>query len=327
MWWVTNILPKLDSAVPIDDGPRTISDILDYYDRHGMSGLAERTANGYRAWFKPLKAEFGYLLCAKTLTQAETEPGHLRSAHIAEFLRKNRDDDGGYATHAKRKIATLSSAFNCVMELAIPWTSYNPCLGVKGRSKQDIRTRYIFDDELSAVWKSANKNAQLLIEWIYKTAQRYEDILRLGPNDIHEVDGKRYLINLASKTARRTGKKVFILIDVELQALIDRTIAARPRRIKMAKNLPFFLSEDGTPYTPEGIASSFERARDAAGIEDFQLKDLRAKAATDMYRAGRPLAEISTLLAHSTEEMTHRYIRQYNPTMVVANDSKVWRAA
>ena len=44
----------------------------------------------------------------------------------------------------------------------------------------------------------------------------------------------------------------------------------------------------------------FRRHIEAAGVKDFGLRDLRAKGATDMYRAGVNIRHIQNLLGHKS---------------------------
>ena len=49
----------------------------------------------------------------------------------------------------------------------------------------------------------------------------------------------------------------------------------------------FVHREDGERNTTDGLTSMFRRHCIAAKVSDFGLRDLRAKGATDEYRAGR----------------------------------------
>lgn len=57
--------------------------------------------------------------------------------------------------------------------------------------------------------------------------------------------------------------------------------------------------------TYDALFNRFEKARKAAGIH-FQLRDLRAKAATDL----EDLALAQKLLGHSSRSMTEHYVKR-----------------
>jgi integrase len=65
----------------------------------------------------------------------------------------------------------------------------------------------------------------------------------------------------------------------------------------------------GQPYTAGGIASLFKRACRRAGIDGVTLKDIRAKAATDVKERGYDEAQISVALAHTDAKTTRIYLR------------------
>ncbi len=80
--------------------------------------------------------------------------------------------------------------------------------------------------------------------------------------------------------------------------------------------------EDGKPLTYLALRFRFEKAREKAAkfareqgqqelascIENFQFRDLRAKAKTDKEdREGRAAAK--NQLGHASENMTNRYVR------------------
>jgi integrase len=53
----------------------------------------------------------------------------------------------------------------------------------------------------------------------------------------------------------------------------------------------------------------FRRHSIAAKVSDFGLRDLRAKGATDEYRAGRPTRELQHLRGHNSVRTTEIYYR------------------
>jgi integrase len=67
----------------------------------------------------------------------------------------------------------------------------------------------------------------------------------------------------------------------------------------------------------------FRRACVAAGVKDFGLRDLRAKGATDEYRAGRALRELQHLLGHHSIRTTEIYIKSLVPEIVKPNERPI----
>lgn len=191
---------------------------------------------------------------------------------------------------ANRERALLSHVFNCAREWGYTDVA-NPCAGVKGH-KETGRDRYVEDDEFSAVREKAHFTVQDAMDVAYLTGQRPGDVIRMNRADIKE--GALLL------TQRKTGKKLRITIEGELQTVINR-IVARPRK---ATGLSLIQDEDGQPLSYTTLRSRFDAARKAAKVS-FQFRDIRAKSATDLEN----LAHAQKLLGHKTRAMTEHYTR------------------
>ena len=71
------------------------------------------------------------------------------------------------------------------------------------------------------------------------------------------------------------------------------------------------VMENGQAMTKFMLRGRFDKARAAAGIPkgDFQMRDLRAKAATDKEESTGNIIEARDQLRHTTVSMTEQYIR------------------
>jgi integrase len=85
--------------------------------------------------------------------------------------------------------------------------------------------------------------------------------------------------------------------------------------------------EDGKRYTVDGIGAMFRRycvgTKDRPvdpKYPDFGLRDLRAKGATDMYRADRGIRKIQALLAHKSVQTTEIYLKGLISEIVRPNE-------
>jgi integrase len=87
----------------------------------------------------------------------------------------------------------------------------------------------------------------------------------------------------------------------------------------------FVRREDGRPYTVDGIGAMFRRYCDEkhANIKDFGLRDLRAKGATDMYRAGVDIRHIQRLLGHKSVQTTEIYLKRLLAEIVRPNEQPI----
>ena len=136
------------------------------------------------------------------------------------------------------------------------------------------------------------------LDLAYYIGQRPADILRLSETDVRE--------GLIEFRQGKTRRPMRIAVTGGLAALLDR-IAARKAQYPV-RALALLVDERGRPMTKAKLRARFEAARAAAGIqgEDFQFRDMRRKAGTDLRdQAGRDAAQ--ALLGHETGEMTEHY--------------------
>ncbi|MFC6841948.1 hypothetical protein [Xanthomonas theicola] len=85
----------------------------------------------------------------------------------------------------------------------------------------------------------------------------------------------------------KTGAELAMSVTGELADLLDR-IAARKRGLTL-RSKRMIVDADGLAIGRAALRYRFDQARKAAGIakDDFQFRDLRAKAGTDKARFGR----------------------------------------
>ena len=246
----------------------------------------------YRREIFPTKAPQTQRDNEKELVNLESVFGDMPINAIKPYhVRRYLDIRGLKAkVRANRERALLSHVFNCAREWGYTDVA-NPCAGVKGH-KESGRDRYVEDDEYSAVWEKAHFTVQDAMDVAYLTGQRPGDVIRLNRADIK--DGALWF------TQRKTGKKLRITIEGELQNVINR-IVARPRK---AIGLSLIQDEDGQPLSYTTLRSRFDAARRVAKVS-FQFRDIRAKSATDLEN----LAHAQKLLGHKSRLMTEHYTR------------------
>ena len=87
---------------------------------------------------------------------------------------------------------------------------------------------------------------------------------------------------------------------------------------------------NGAPYTVDGICAIFrrycsgtKRKPRAEQVADFGLRDLGAKGATDMFRAGVPIRHIQLLLGHKSVRTTEIYRKDLIPKTVRPNETVI----
>jgi integrase len=192
---------------------------------------------------------------------------------------------------ATREKALMSHIFNKARSWGMTNLA-NPCAGIAGTKSE--RDRYVDDREFQAVWTHACRPLRDAMDLALLIGQRPGDVLRLSHTDVR--DGALWL------KQRKTGKKLRVLVVGELAELLERC-KARASTYPVA-SLRIILDEHGQPLNQWTMRAMFDRARKAAGV-DFQFRDIRAKAATDL----DDLAHAQTLLGHKRRDMTESYVR------------------
>lgn len=220
----------------------------------------------------------------------------IEPQHVRQYLRYR----GKTApVRANREKALLSAIWNFARETGYTALA-NPCSGVKG-NRETGRDIYIEDDLLLRVWEHADQPLKDALDLFYLTAQRIADTLKM---DEQHIRADQLWIQQG-----KTGAKRRIEVIGGLKALLER-IELRKAGCKF-KSTKLIVMENGKPMTTSMLRSRFDKARESAGIEKalFQMRDLRAKAATDKEESTGNIREARDQLGHTTIGMTEQYIR------------------
>lgn len=205
-----------------------------------------------------------------------------------EHVRKYLDSRTRKVT-ANREIAVLSTIFNRAREWGYTKIA-NPCQGVH-RNRELGRDKYVTDEEYRQLYAKADPILRDAMDLGYYTGQRVTDVLNMKRSDIQ--DGA-----LLVKQAK-TKARLRIEIEGELASVIDRITA------RALVGVYLLTTARGDRLSYQQLSWRFEQARDAAKV-DFQFRDLRAKAATDMEN----LEQAQKLLGHATRDMTEHYTKK-----------------
>lgn len=260
-------------------------------------------ADLYRAEVIPTKRRGTQADNEKSLKQLITffdDPPGPFEAITPQFVKQFLEWRGESAkVRANRDKALLSHIWNWAREkgyTALP----NPCAGVKG-FKETGRDVYIEDVDYRAVWDIAAAPLRDAMDLAYLTAQRVSDTLSM---DVRDIRGGFLHVKQS-----KTGAKRRIEIMGELEALLAR-IADRKAGYKVHATR-LVVGEDGQPWSYDRLRRAFRAACTSVGIEPeaFQLRDLRAKAATDKADSAGDIREAQNQLGHTSVVMTEQYTR------------------
>jgi integrase len=281
------------------------SALIDEYLVKVAPKKAVRTCEDNKKEAEYLRAYFGKMM-----------PENILPMHIGAYL--DIRAEAGAPVRANREKALLSHIFTWAMR-QVKWgarITFNPCRGVR-RNPEKKRERMIEDAEYNAVYDLAAKSVQILMDLIYRTCQRPEDLIIAGPANIKTVDHDGKQTRVLRIKQLKTGKTVEIIVMPEIESILKRAASDK------INGLTFVHDRKGQPYTYDGLSAMFRRYVKKAGLTDFGMYDLKGKGATDMYRAGTTLEKIQMLLGHESITTTEIYIKARMTDPVMPNQRKM----
>ncbi|MFI5020867.1 MAG: tyrosine-type recombinase/integrase [Alphaproteobacteria bacterium] len=179
----------------------------------------------------------------------------------------------------------------------------NPCIGVK-RFPERARERFFTDGELKAIG----------------------EVLSAAEQANTELPGFTLLVRLLATTGMRLGEALGLRwtdIDLPARAIRLRDAKAGARTVHLGAATVAILDTvtDRTGYVVRGLdpaeplsvnvaEKAWGRLREAAGVADGRLHDLRHTAGTFAALAGANAFAVRDLLGHRTLAMTGRYVER-----------------
>ncbi|ALX45252.1 hypothetical protein AQ610_22435 [Burkholderia humptydooensis] len=189
--------------------------------------------------------------------------------------------------------------FNFAREIGMTKAA-NPCLGIKKYSESG-RDVYVEDDLFRKVYDHADQPTRDAMDLAYLTGQQPQDTLPHDERDIRD--------NFLHIDQGKTGKKLRMEVTGALMAVINR-IRARKAGYKIVSTA-LVVNEKGERMTLDTLQRRFRDARRKADVRDneFQFRDLRAKAGTDKTDSTGDIRQAQRQLGHTSVAMTEHYVR------------------
>lgn len=269
--------------------------IFDRYERDIVPKKAPRTQKDNKAEFKHLRQGFD---SAPIDAITPSMVAQYRDARTAK-------------TRANREIALLSHVFNMAREWGFT-DKENPCVGVR-KNKEKVRDFYANDVVWAAVYAQAPQELKDAMDLAYLTGQRPADVIVMNAGD---VEGDYLTVQQG-----KTGRRLRILMQVDgIKNSLGLLIEEIRIRNKQHTSARFILNTSGRQVSQEMLRNRWDDARekaklraisegnpaDAEKIAQFQFKDIRPKAASEITDIG----DASLLLGHSKQEITKRVYRR-----------------
>jgi len=263
----------------------------------GMPALIEKALAHHSKKLKPNTIE-QYTIAADRLKVifAEFEPEQVQQRHVAAV----KMSLSATPNMGNRMLSFLRVVFSYAVEWQM--VDNNPCVGIR-RHEEKKRDRYITDREFEALMAHCSDSMRVIFEMAYLTGQRISDVLRIRLADI-SPEGISFV-------QQKTGAKLIVTMTPDIAGVIART-KALPRKVR---GLTLFCGRGGRPVSYDVAKEAFARIREAAGVADVTIHDLRAKSLTDADAEGKDAQKLG---GHTDAKMTARYLRGKLPTIATA---------
>lgn len=230
----------------------------------------------------------------------------LTPGKVLDVLQIQFKTRSGYAANKDRK--NFVAAWNWgIKYMGLP--SPNPCL--VERFPEERHPRYVPPEE--DFWKifdlATGQDRVMLLTFLHLGARRGE-IFRLTWADVDFGQGR---VQLATRK-RRDGTLEFDWLPMTSELKTELLWWWENRTFKHEAHL--FLCEDKTAFTREYLGKPFLYRQhfilklcERAGVKPFGFHAIRHLTASILFRLGKPVGVIQSILRHKSASTTERYLR------------------
>lgn len=277
--WIQRTEADIKRGRFIKDTRTTVAEAIDRYMTDVLPDKARQTIKARRTHLRWWRERIGHLFLN------DVRPamiGEGRDALIAEG--KQPATVGAY-------LMGISTVFRtCVREWEIAET--NPCVTVRRPTLPPNRVRFLTEQErtrlLAACQESSNRHLYAFVVVLMLTGMRKAELLNLRWGS---VDFEQNTISLTAAETKTRAPRVIPMSSTVRETLARRKADAQSLRVFPMSNLDY----------------PWRIARQAAGLDNFVIHDLRHDCASSLARGGASLHEIAEVLGHRNLGTTRRY--------------------
>lgn len=198
--------------------------------------------------------------------------------------------DRGAPSGANHCFAMIRRVFNWAIERGL--IEQSPCAGMKRPTKDISRDRVLTDEELQAVWKTADQEKYpfgVITQLLILTGQRIGEVTTIRWQDI---DLGEKLWNLEA-TRNKSGRAHIVPLTNSAVTLINK--------IPYLHNELLFPAQKTNADRPvSGISKFKARLDEVSQVFDWRMHDLRRTVATGMARKQIPPHVVERILNHKS---------------------------
>ena len=219
----------------------------------------------------------------------------------ARHVRKLRNQKSEFPSASDARLKALRALFKFALEEEL--VDADPTIGVKSLPHQ-TEGHHTWTSEEIAQFEARHPigtKARLAMALMLYTACRRGDVIRLGPQHVH--DGR--LNYRQMKNRKRKPNDLSIPVHEDLKRIIDET----PR-----KHMTFLVTEYGKPFSVAGFGNWFREKCDEAGLKHCSAHGLRKAAAAYLAECGATTLQIMAITGHRSIAEVERYTREAGRT-------------
>lgn len=255
--------------------------------------FADFVKETYLPWSQNHKASYDDDVRITTMLTAflkDKRLSEIKPVMIEQFTADRRKAGKALAT-INRELSVLSKVFTLAMRLNE--AESNPCQKVERFALDNQRVRYLSEDEEQRLFDAMGDDDLLknIVTLLLHTGMRRGEIFGLKWFD---VDFERGMLQVR-KTRTKLNR------TVPMNSRVREVLARQP------KSSEYVFTSPRTGSRLVDLKKGFNEARLAAGIPDFQLRDLRHSCATRLSDCEEELVTVADILGHTDIRMTRRY--------------------
>ena len=217
--------------------------------------------------------------------------------HLMTFISEHRK------THANGSVNRVVIILRYIFNLALRWNlggiTSNPTANVPLLEEHTHKERFLTPEEtqslLAHIKSSPNPMLQYIIQMLIMTGARKREVLDLKWSDL-DLEQRQWRLSEADNKSKK----------VRHIPLSDGVISLL-EKMERFEGCPYVFPNIKTMKPFVSIFCSWNTARQAAGLSDVRIHDLRHSFASFLVNAGCPIYEVKELLGHSQIKTTQRY--------------------
>lgn len=207
-----------------------------------------------------------------------------------------------------RMLNILHRLFACALDWQIPGVTENPAARVKKLKENNQRDRYLSKEELRELWTELDASESTYItsaiKFLILTGARKAEAVNAKWDDINFQQREWTIRENKSGRTRRVP-----LSDVAIDTL---------RKVEIIPGCDYIFPNPSTLMPYNNLFHTWKKIREAAGIPDVRIHDLRHSYASFLVNNGVPIYDVSDILGHSNVATTKRYAHLSNEKLLAS---------